>query len=112
MGRGRKSSLVVALSCEQREALEALQRSTTVRAGLARRARIVLLRADGLPMAEIAGIVGVQRRIVREWVKRYIKKGIDGLHDRPRPGRPPAFSPGRGGEHRQDGLRAAGAVRP
>lgn len=108
MARGRKSSLVVTLSNEQREALEGLQRKTTVRAGLARRARIVWLRAEGRSFADIVRAVGVQRRIARDWVKRYLKMGLDGLKDRPRSGRPPAFSPGRGGAPRQVGVRAAG----
>ena len=39
--------------------LTALVRSSTVEAGLAQRARIVLLAAEGLPNAEIARRVGV-----------------------------------------------------
>jgi hypothetical protein len=108
MARGRKSSLVVSLSIEQREALEGLLRKTTVRAGIVRRARIILLCAEGTTFADIARAVGVQRRIARLWARRYIKEGLDGLKDRPRSGRPPAFSPGSRGASGQAGVRAAG----
>ena len=44
--------------------LESLTRSSSVRAGLALRARIVLLAAEGLPNAEIARRCGVSRPTV------------------------------------------------
>lgn len=93
MARGRKSSLVVLLSMDQRRALEAFQRRTTISAGLARRARMVLLRADGHPLAEVARRVEVAPRVVAKWIKRYRQHGPRGLRDAPRPGRPPVFSP-------------------
>jgi hypothetical protein len=43
--------------------LGALVRSSTVEAGLAQRARIVLLAAEGLPNAEIARRVGALDRL-------------------------------------------------
>jgi DNA-binding CsgD family transcriptional regulator len=45
-------------------ALGSLVRSSSVQAGLAQRARIVLLAAEGLPNAEIARRVGVTRQTV------------------------------------------------
>jgi transposase len=60
-----------------------------VRAGLARRARIVLLAADGVPVKDIAVRVGVSRQTVIAWKKRYLADGVGGLEDRPKPGRPP-----------------------
>jgi len=45
-------------------ALRSLVRSSSVQAGLAQRARIVLLAAEGLPNAEIARRVGVTRQTV------------------------------------------------
>ncbi len=71
-----------------RSRLEALTRSTSVRAGLAGRARIVLLAADGLPNAEIARRTGTTRPTVIGWRKRYESGGINALDDRPRSGRP------------------------
>lgn len=71
-----------------RPRLEALTRSTSVRAGLAQRARIVLLAADGLTNAEIARRTGSTRPTVLAWRQRYEAGGIDALRDKPRSGRP------------------------
>jgi transposase len=59
-----------------------------VRAGLAQRARIVLLAAEGVSNTEIAERVGVSRPTVISWRSRYDRRGIAGLVDEPRPGRP------------------------
>lgn len=72
--------------------LAAMTRSPTVRAGLAQRARILLLAADGLSNTEIADKVGVSRPTVLVWRERYVEDGIDGLTDRSRPGRQPKAS--------------------
>ena len=106
MARGRKSSLVILLSPEQRSQLEARQRRTTILAGLARRAHMVLLRADGHSLAEVARRVGVAPRVVAKWLKRYRQQGLRGLGDKPRPGRPPVFSPHSSAPCRQARLRA------
>jgi hypothetical protein len=42
MARGRKSSLRIVRSPEERQTLERWQRSTTIAAGLARRGKIIL----------------------------------------------------------------------
>jgi transposase len=59
-----------------------------VRAGLAARARIVLLAAEGLPNAEIARRTGASRPTVVDWRARYDAGGIRALDDLPRSGRP------------------------
>src|SRR3954453_21299073 len=71
---------------EQR--LAAMVRSQTVTAAAAKRARIVLLAADGVPNAEIARRVGVSRPTVVGWRQRYTEAGMKGLADLDRPGRP------------------------
>jgi transposase len=71
-----------------RARLESLTRSSSVRAGLAQRARIVLLAGDGVANAEIARRVGVARQTVIDWRERYRISGIAGLDDQPRSGRP------------------------
>lgn len=71
-----------------RPRLEALARSTAVRAGLAQRARIVLLAETGLANAEIARRTGTTRPTVLAWRNRYVAGGINALRDKPRPGRP------------------------
>jgi len=72
-----------------RSRLEALTRSSSIRAALASRARIVLLAAQGLPNAEIARRTGTSRPTVVDWRARYVDGGITALHDQPRSGRPP-----------------------
>jgi transposase len=71
-----------------RERLERWTRSTSVAAGLAQRARIVLLAAEGQSNTEIAERVGVSRPTVIGWRERYAASGLAGLDDRPRSGRP------------------------
>ena len=71
-----------------RERLQGLTRSSRSPAGLAQRARIVLLAADGESNTAIAGRVGVSRPTVIGWRERYQAKGIAGLEDEPRSGRP------------------------
>jgi transposase len=72
-----------------RSRLEVLTRSSSVRAGLALRSRIVLLAAEGLPNAEIARRTGTSRPTVVGWRARYDAGGIAALEDQPRSGRPP-----------------------
>jgi transposase len=57
------------------------------RAGLAARARIVLLAAEGTPNVEIARLVGVSRPTVNAWRARYAERGLAGLADERRSGR-------------------------
>jgi len=59
-----------------------------VKAGLAQRARIVLLAADGVSNTAIAQMVGVSRPTVTAWRAGYDQAGIDGLQDEARSGRP------------------------
>ncbi|MCW2716754.1 MAG: transposase, partial [Pseudonocardia sp.] len=72
-----------------REVLESWLRAPSVAAGLARRARIVLLAADGVPVKDIVERVGVSKPTVIGWKKRYAAEGLGGLADRPKPGRRP-----------------------
>lgn len=90
---GPRSLRVIELKVEDRAALEGVTRRTTAAMGLVRRARIVLLAADGVALDRIARDLGVQRNVVRTWIDRYRVGGVAGLQDRPRPGRPRTFSP-------------------
>ena len=49
---------------------------------------------DGLSRAEAARLAGMARQALRDAVVRYNAEGPDGLHDRPRSGRPEALTPG------------------
>ncbi len=65
-----------------------MMRSTAGRAGLAQRARIVLLAAEGESNTRIADRTGLSRPTVIDWRKRYERSGLQGLEDEPRSGRP------------------------
>jgi transposase len=70
-----------------REELVVLTRSSSVGAGLAARARIVLLAAEGTPNVDIARLVGVSRPTVNAWRTRYAERGLPGLAEEKRSGR-------------------------
>jgi transposase len=71
-----------------REVLASWARSSSIRAGLARRARIVLLTADGAGTSEVVRRTGLSKPTVIFWKRRYAAEGIGGLEDRPKPGKP------------------------
>jgi transposase len=63
-------------------------RSSSLPAGLAQRARIVLLAGEGVGTNEIVHRVGVSKPTVIAWKKRFAADGVAGLADLPKPGRP------------------------
>ena len=89
----RKSPYTVTLSPEQRAELEARARRYTLPYRDVVRAKIVLMAAAGLDNDEIAARLDTRREIVSKWRKRFFEQGLAGLEERPRGGRPPAFSP-------------------
>ncbi len=92
MPSGRRTSLVVSPSLEVQRQLKSWQRSTTIPAGLARRGRIILLLWSGVSVSEVSRRVGIERCHVYKWARRFIQRGIDGLHDSPGRGRRPSAS--------------------
>jgi transposase len=78
----------VSVSAADRAELERRVRSQTGSARDARRARIVLLAADGRSGVEIAERVGVSEPTVIKWRRAYAEHGLAGLGDAPRSGRP------------------------
>jgi transposase len=77
---------MIRLTPTERQTLLAWQRATTIAAGRARRGRIIILVAEGMPISNVAATVGISRRFVYKWVQRFLKKGVEGLTDKPRPG--------------------------
>src|SRR5258707_306099 len=82
----------VHLSRKDRKVLEACSRSPTTLQRDLKRARIVLLAAAGRSTRSIAKEVGVQPRIVSLWRHRYADHGLEGLKDKPRPGKQPIYT--------------------
>ncbi len=102
-----KTSIRIKLSNEEKKELERIVRQQTAPHRLVVRAKMILLLAAKKSFAEVARRVGVARRIVYKWAKRFIKRRLAGLQDLPRPGRPARFSPDRGNVSGQAGLRAS-----
>ena len=98
----------VSVTSQQREELEALQRRPSVKAGLARRARAILLLADESSISATGRLVDMQRRHLYKWIDRFRRQGVSGLQDAKRSGRPPVFSPRSRGPSGQDRVRTAG----
>jgi len=82
----RSSAFTV--SDADRVILESWTRSSTVLAGRAERARIVLAVADGAGTSGAARQLGVSRPTVIKWRDRFAVHGVAGLDDEPRSGRP------------------------
>jgi len=81
-------STMLPISDEDRSTLTTWTRSSTVAAGHAERAAIVLACAEGSGTSETARRVGVSRPTVIKWRDRFAEHGMAGLDDEPRSGRP------------------------
>ena len=75
------------------EELARMTRSRTLGAGLVRRAQIVQHAVDGLNTPEIAAALDVCEASVRFWLKRFNARGLPGLKEARRSGRPPTYTP-------------------
>jgi len=84
---GRKST-IIDLSAEDREYLEAQTRARTIQAQTVNRARILLLKADGCSINDIADKVGINRKSVMLCLNKYAEGGVENaLFDAPGRGR-------------------------
>src|SRR5919106_2179139 len=83
---GQRAEIV--LTDEEREVLERWARRPKSSQALALRCRIVLAAAEGEHSKEIAARVGCCTDTVGKWRGRFARRGLDGLHDEPRPGKP------------------------
>ena len=80
--------LPLTISLDVREELESLVQSRSLPAGLVYRARIVLLRAEGLDNQTVAERVRVSRQTVGKWRERFRTQNLMGQYDERRSGRP------------------------
>jgi transposase len=83
---------VRAVSDVEREELGRMARSRTVGAGLVRRANIVLHALEGLKAPEISARMNLCGPTVRHWLQRFNARGLHGLEEDVRSGRPPTYS--------------------
>lgn len=89
----KRSPYVIVLSAKEGKYLGRMARKYTSPYRDVIRAKIVLMAAEGLKNKEIAQRLDLPRQIVSKWRKRFFKERLVGLEERPRRGRPPAFSP-------------------
>ncbi len=82
----------IALAESDRLELERLQRAPSTPAGLARRARAVLLMTRGVAGTEIARLTGYTPVQISRIRRRFAEEGVAGLLDKPRSGRPPRLT--------------------
>ena len=80
------------LKPKDRAVLEARCRATTTPQRDVRRARIVLLAAEGASTRSIARAVGVEPGVVSIWRHRFADHGLEGLKDQSRPGKKPSYT--------------------
>lgn len=92
MGKiGRKAKELIVTAADRAQ-LESIARSQSVPAGLARRAQMILRMADGETNSAVARRYRVSRPTVTMWRTRYRERGIAGLHNELKPGRPRSTS--------------------
>src|SRR6201987_6261682 len=85
MGRPNKA---LTIAEADRLQLQSMVHSRSMAPSLVRRARIILLSGDGASNREVARGCGVSAPAVSHWRRRYQERGLGGLHDELRPGRP------------------------
>jgi transposase len=84
---------MVILGARRKARLEAITRAPSAPQALVRRARIALLAHAGWLSARIARELGCTVTTVRTWRRRFARRGMPSLADRPRSGRPEVHGP-------------------
>src|SRR5215467_582661 len=83
----------VSLDSTMKAALDRLVQSPSTPQGLVQRSRIILAAAAGKSNQQIAGELRLPEVTVSKWRRRFASRGLEGLHDAPRAGRPVKHGP-------------------
>ena len=81
------------LSEEERKAIERLMHARNTPVGKLKRAQIIWLASQGQSTPEIAKLLEVSERMVRNRLHRFNEQGLQGLEEAPRSGRPVTYTP-------------------
>ena len=84
---------VLELTTEEEAELHRRVHASTASTRDRQRARIVLLRAQGMKQTDVARELGTSTTSVNKWSQRFERAGLDGLVDRPGRGRKTALTP-------------------
>ena len=76
----------------ERQELERRKKSRILPQKIVLRAKIILMAFEGESNSAIARILHLSRPTVIHWRNAFMKEGLDGLEDLPKPGRPSALS--------------------
>jgi transposase len=81
------------LTAAEVDTIQRLAHSRTEPARLVERARLVGLAHQGLQVPTIARTLRLGQATVRSWLQRFNRRGLTGLQEAPRPGRPATYTP-------------------
>jgi transposase len=84
---------LIELDSMQRTALQQVVKTPSTSQSQALRARIILAAAAGRANQAIAGALGIPEITVSKWRRRFAARGLEGLQDAPRLGRPRKYGP-------------------
>jgi transposase len=76
---------------EDRKTLEVWAHSRSMEARLVERAKIIIGCLEGKPVSHIAKDLKIRSNTVIDWRRRFEEKGIEGLYDLHRSGKPPRY---------------------
>ena len=86
-----RKAQTIAIRAEDQATLKRWASSRTLPKQTVERAQMILLSETGMPVKEIAKELNTYSNKVIYWRQRYANKGIEGLQDEPRSGRPPIY---------------------
>src|SRR5229473_172804 len=87
-----RTPAAIELNTITKATLDHLVRSPSAPQGLASRSRIILAAATGQANQQIAAALRIPEVTVGKWRRCFAAKGLDGLKDAARSGRPPKHS--------------------
>ena len=85
--------MALTLTTDERSELQRRVRSLKIRAEDARRARVILMLADGESYSKIEAAIPCYRDYVNRWRRRFLAARIDGLRPRYRGSAPTVLTP-------------------
>jgi transposase-like protein len=101
---------IIRFRLDEAQQLQTIANARSTPQALAFRARLLLRcgQTDKPTNQQVAAELRCAPDTVSKWRRRFQRQRLDGLHDAPRSGRPPTFSPGRTAARDRAGYHPAG----